>query len=256
MRRLVGVSAVLAVLRLEEALAQFVGKADNADGDEVVLECARCPGSGAGQERGCGQRVAQAQDELGPRVDGGCYPGQLEGIGQNLVLLRALRRPWCAQHSARTVRLLSAPSTWTRSPDGTAMVAGSSSRPSCEPRRSSITRSAPRCSAESPAGTASYAAAAGLADAPILETAALASPGMLPGSWHSRSRSMARANFHLLAPRRCRRQRGGEFLLTFLEKYPRMVTKGYGRFQPDLCAVPGSLDCYQPLPGTWSRYPA
>jgi hypothetical protein len=88
-----GVSAVLAVLRLEEALAQVVGKADNADGDEVVLECARCPGPGAGQERRCGQRVAQAQDEPGPRLDGGCYPRQFEGIGQDLVLLRALGRP-------------------------------------------------------------------------------------------------------------------------------------------------------------------
>jgi len=86
-------SAVLAALRVDEALAQFIGKGDNADGDEVVLECARCPGPGAGQERPCGQWVAQAQDELRPWVDGGCYPGQLEGIGEDLVLLRALRRP-------------------------------------------------------------------------------------------------------------------------------------------------------------------
>ena len=87
-----GASAVLAVLRLKEALAQVAGKADDANGDEVVLECARSPGPCAGQERRCGQRVAQAQDELRPRVDRGGYPGQLEGIGQDLVLLRALWR--------------------------------------------------------------------------------------------------------------------------------------------------------------------
>ena len=58
-------SAVLAELRIEEALAQFAGKADDADGDEVALECARCPGPGAGQERRCGRRVAEAQDKPG-----------------------------------------------------------------------------------------------------------------------------------------------------------------------------------------------
>ena len=89
---LTGASAVLAVLCLEEALAQVTRKGDDVDADEVVLECARCPGPCAGQERRCGQRVAQAQDELWLRVDGGGYPGQLEGIGLDLVLLRALWR--------------------------------------------------------------------------------------------------------------------------------------------------------------------
>ena len=35
-----GVSAVLAALCLEEALAQVTRKGDDADADEVVLECA------------------------------------------------------------------------------------------------------------------------------------------------------------------------------------------------------------------------
>jgi len=39
-------------------------------------------------ERRCGRRAAQAQNELRPRVEGRGYPGQLEGIGQDLVLLR------------------------------------------------------------------------------------------------------------------------------------------------------------------------
>jgi hypothetical protein len=71
------VSAVLAVLCLEEALAHVVRKGDDADGDVVVMECAGCPGAHAGQEQGCGQRDAQAQDELRPRVDGRGYPGQM-----------------------------------------------------------------------------------------------------------------------------------------------------------------------------------
>ena len=148
-----GLSAVLTVLRFEEPLAQSSGRVTTL----TVMWWSwmhGMPRSGAGQERRCGQWVAQAQDELWPGVEGGGYPGQLESIGQDLVFLRALGGPWWAQHSARTVRLASAPSTWTRSPDGTVMVAGFSSRPSCAPRRSSITRSAPRCSVESPAGAA------------------------------------------------------------------------------------------------------
>ena len=85
-------SAVLAALRFEQALSQVVREGDDANGDIQVLECAGCPGSCAGLERRCGQRVAQAQDQLRPRVDGGGYPGQLEGIGQHLVPLRALGR--------------------------------------------------------------------------------------------------------------------------------------------------------------------
>jgi hypothetical protein len=37
--------------------------------------------------------VAEAQSEARPRVESRGYPGQLEGIGQDLVLLRALGRP-------------------------------------------------------------------------------------------------------------------------------------------------------------------
>jgi hypothetical protein len=85
-------SPVLAALRLEEALSQVVGEADDSDGDAVVLECPGGPGSRGGQERRCGQRVAQAQDELRPRVERGGYPGELEGVGQYLVPLRAFRR--------------------------------------------------------------------------------------------------------------------------------------------------------------------
>jgi hypothetical protein len=43
--------------------------------------------------RRCGQRVARAQDEPRPRAGSRGCPGQLEGISQDLVLLRALRRP-------------------------------------------------------------------------------------------------------------------------------------------------------------------
>jgi hypothetical protein len=53
-------SPVLAALRLEEALSQVVGEADDSDGDAVVLECPGGPGSRGGQERRCGQPVAQA----------------------------------------------------------------------------------------------------------------------------------------------------------------------------------------------------
>jgi len=56
--------------------------------DVVVSECAGCPGPCAGLDRRCGRRAAQAQNELRPRVEGRGYPGQLEGIGQDLVLLR------------------------------------------------------------------------------------------------------------------------------------------------------------------------
>ena len=195
-------SAVLAVLRLQEALARLGGKGDNVDGDEVVLECARCPGPGAGQERRCGQRVAQAQDELRPRVDGGCYPGQLEGIGQDLVLLRALRRPLVrpalGQDGPAPVGAANLDTFPRRDGDG-GWVQLKAER---EPRRSSITRSAPRCSAESPAGTAPSATAAGLADAPIPGTAAFAGSGMLPDS---RSRSPSHS-LTILPSGPCRRR--------------------------------------------------
>jgi hypothetical protein len=177
-----GVSAVLALLRLEEALAQAVGKGDDADGDVVVLECAGCPGSCAGQERRRGKRVAQAQDELWPRVDGGGYPGELEGIRQDLVLLRALRwplvRPALGQDRPARVGAVD----FDGLPGRDSEVAGFSSRPSCAPRRSSITRSAPRCSAESLAGAAPFAMAAGSAGAPSWCTGALAAAGVPPGS--------------------------------------------------------------------------
>lgn len=84
-------SPVLASLCFEEMLAQVVREADDGDRDAVVLERPGCPGPRARQERGCSQRVAQAQDELRPRVDGGGYPGQLESVGEDFVALRA---PW------------------------------------------------------------------------------------------------------------------------------------------------------------------
>ena len=63
------------------------------------------------------------------------------------------------------------------------MVAGFSSQPSCAPSRSSITRSAPRCSAESPAGTApAFWTVPALARAPVTGKASLTCPGLLPGS--------------------------------------------------------------------------
>jgi hypothetical protein len=61
--------------------------------------------------------------------------------------------PWWAQHSVRMDRSASAPSISTRSPDGTVIVAGFSFRPSCWLSKSSITRSASRCSRELPGGS-------------------------------------------------------------------------------------------------------
>ena len=86
-------SPVLASLCFEEMLAQVAREADDGDRDAVVLERPSCPGPRARQERGCSQRVAQAQDELRPRVDGGGYSGQLESVGKDLVALRALWGP-------------------------------------------------------------------------------------------------------------------------------------------------------------------
>jgi len=61
--------------------------------------------------------------------------------------------PWWAEHSARMDRSASAPSTSTRSPDGTVSVAGFSYRPTCWLSKSSMTRSASRCSRELPGGS-------------------------------------------------------------------------------------------------------
>ena len=171
------------MLRLEQALAQIVREADDANCDAEVLEGTGRPGSCVRLERRCGQRVAQAQDQLRPRVDSGGYPCQLEGIGQHLVPLRALGRslvrPALGQDRPARVGTIDLDAL----PDGTVMVAGFSSEPSCAPSRSSITRSAPRCSAESPAGTApAFWTVPALARAPVTGKASLTCPGLLPGS--------------------------------------------------------------------------
>jgi hypothetical protein len=170
----------LASLCLEEALAQVLWKVDDGDSDAVVLKRPGRPGPRAGQERGCSQRVAEAQDELRPRVAGGGYPGQLEGVCEYLVALRALRRSLMGPALGQDCLARVGAVDFDALPDGTVIVAGFSSQPSRAPRRSSITRSAARCSPESPAGAVRAPGAAPASAGAPVPGAAPAGAGVLP----------------------------------------------------------------------------
>ena len=101
---------------------------------------------------GCG--VAETQDSLWPGVEGGADPVELERVGEHLVPLRGLRPPLVGpafhQHGAMDVGAV----------DLDAFTGGHVDRgwledsPRSSPSRSSITRSASRCSVELPGGRA------------------------------------------------------------------------------------------------------
>ena len=113
----------------------------------------------AAHDRAPGRKGAAASGSLRHKISRGLgyivveTQLSLKASASTLWRCADLGGPWWAQHSTRTDRSASAPSTSARSPDGTASLAGFSSRPSCWPSKSNMTRSASRCSRELPGGS-------------------------------------------------------------------------------------------------------